>query len=111
MDAVFVKDGAKKVQAMSGASETIPRITLRFPDGTEAEVDATSVLPGGPNYVVTTPLGETWCESADEIAAAIGEYMNSDAQQKSLAKVAVILMPPGQRTGVGTELNPTDFYV
>jgi hypothetical protein len=110
MDAVVVKTGVKSIKAMGHESEEIPTVTVRFADGKEAEVDARSV-PGGPHYAVTTPIGETWCSSAEEIGEAIGVYMNSNEQRRSLAKVSVVLMPPGQKTGVGTPLNPTDFYV
>jgi hypothetical protein len=60
---------------------------------------------------VRTPIGESWCDSAAEISDAIEQYMTSSDGQKSLAKVAVTLMPPGQRTGVETPLNAADFYV
>ena len=94
-----------------GRSEcALETITVRFVDGAEAELDARAVLPGGPNYAVRTPIGESWCGSAAD-SVAIDQYMTSSDELKSLAKVAVTLMPPGQRTGVGTPRNAADFYV
>jgi hypothetical protein len=111
VDGVVVATGTKKVQGLAGEGATLKTITVRFADGAEAELDARAVLPGGPNYAVRTSIGESWCASAAEISDAIEQYMTSSDEQKSLAKVAVILMPPGQRTGVGTPLNAADFYV
>jgi hypothetical protein len=74
-------------------------------------VAADSLLPGGPNYVVRTPVGKTWCESAAEIADAIAGYVESGTEGATLSKVSVVVMPPNQRTGTGQQLSPNDFCV
>lgn len=110
-DATVVEVGEERPQALGGETEVIKTATVRFADGQTATVAAERLLPGGPNYVVRTPEGETWCESAAEITDAIGAYVESGAEGASLSKVSVFLMPPGQRAGAGQELSADDFYV
>ena len=110
-DATVVALGEERPQGLGGETDAIKTATVRFADGQTATVAADGLLPGGPNYVVRTPDGETWCESAAEIAEAIGNYVKAGAADANLSKVSVVLMPPDQRTGVGQELSAGDFYV
>lgn len=107
----MIEVGEERQQAVSGEAQVVKTATVRYADGETKTVAADSLLPGGPNYSVRTPDGETWCESAAEITDAIGQYVQSGADGASLNKVSVIFMPPGQRTGTGQQLSPADFYV
>ena len=111
MDATVLKVGEQRQQALSGEGSAIESATIRFEDGHTTKVAADGLLPGGPNYSVHTPDGETWCESAAEITDAIAKYVESGAKGASLNKVSVVFMPPGQRTGNGRQLSPAEFYV
>ena len=111
MDATVVEVGEERQQAVSGEEQVIKTATVRYADGEQKTLAADSLLPGGPNYSVRTPDGETWCQSAAEITDAIGRYVESGAEGASLNKVSVTLLPPGRRTGTGQPLSPADFYV
>jgi hypothetical protein len=110
-DATLVEFGEERKQALSGEAEVIKTATIRFADGKTVTRSADGLLPGGPNYSVNTPDGDTWCESAAEITEVIAKYVESGAEGASLNKVTVIFMPPGQKTGNGQQLSPVDFYV
>jgi len=111
-DATVVSLDHQTSSSLTGQASAVPTATVRFADQQTATVAVESLLPGGPYYAVTTPDGETWCESAAEIRAAISAYVESRAEGANLNKVSVVFMPPSQeRTGTGQQLSPTDFYV
>jgi hypothetical protein len=70
-DATVIALGEEGQQALTGESEVIKTATVRYADGEEKTVAADSLLPGGPNYSVGTPDGDTRCESAAQITEAI----------------------------------------
>lgn len=111
-DATVVSLGEEAQTSLTGQTSTVQTATVRFADKQTATVAVDSLLPGGPYYVVTTPDGQTWCDSAEQIAEAIATYVESSAEGATLNKVSVVFMPPSQgRTGTGQQLSPTDFYV
>jgi hypothetical protein len=61
------------------------------------------------SYDVTTPLGQQWVDTPEEVRAEIDRYVQQP--DASLVHVTVVkLRDTGERTGVGEPLAPQNFW-
>ena len=61
------------------------------------------------NFDVSTPLRENeWCQSPAEVRDEIAHYMNGD--DASLGQVRVVEFSTRERTAVGRDRDPSDFW-
>jgi hypothetical protein len=60
-------------------------------------------------YDVTTPLGQTSCDTGDEVTEHIAAYMETEGA--TLNQVAVIRVPEtGNKSAMGGPLSPGYFW-